>query len=283
MLGNCLLDAFSPALLLLDEPFAGLDPPGKRQLVSFLEELRGQIGVLFSLHDLYIVFAHAQRVVGLKRVIVSDAAPGSSGTVPRICWRDIQRRSMSRVPRLMKAVAYKEWRGLLARGLAGRLGFAFLFPAMMLGKAASAAESSPAESVSWSLFAILFSAVMGMLSTVRFWEEKSCGTLKSLLGLPHGVRSLFLSKLLPPVQIGFGLSCIFAASNLYWAHAQGLELNWVFSVVPAVLIFGWVLAVELAILVGCAIWMMRLIHRGVLTFPQLVLCPEGDVRAACPV
>lgn len=163
---------------------------------------------------------------------------------------------MSRVLRLMKAVAYKEWLGFLAKGLAGRLGFAFVLPAMMLGKAVSAAEGSPAESVSWSLFSILFSAMVGMLSTVRFWEEKGYGTLESFLGLPYGVRSLFFSKLLVPFLIGFGLSCIFAAFNLYWAHAQGFESNWVFSVVPTVLVFGWVLAVESAILVGYAMWMM---------------------------
>ena len=98
---------------------------------------------------------------------------------------------MSRVLRLMKAVAYKEWRGLLAKGLAGRLGFAFLLPAMMLGKAVSAAESSSAESVSWLLFAVLFSAMVGMLSTTRFGEERGYGTLESFLGLPYGVRSLF--------------------------------------------------------------------------------------------
>ena len=163
---------------------------------------------------------------------------------------------MSRVLRLMKAVAYKEWRGLLAKGLAGRLGFSFVLPAMMLGKAVSAAESSPAESVSWSLFTMLFSAMVGMLSTVRFWEEKGYGTLESFLGLPYGVRSIFLSKLFVPSLVGFGLGCIFAAFNLYWAHAQGFDSLWVFSVVSVFLVFGWILAVESAILVGYAMWMM---------------------------
>ena len=163
---------------------------------------------------------------------------------------------MSRVLRLMKAVAYKEWRGLLAKGLVLKLGFAFVLPAMMLGKAVSAAESSPAESVSWSLFAVLFSAMVGMLSTVRFWEEKGYGTLESFLGLPYGVRSIFLSKLFVPSLVGFGIGCIFAAFNLYWAHAQGFDSLWVFSVVPVFLVFGWVLAVESAILVGYAMWMM---------------------------
>ena len=163
---------------------------------------------------------------------------------------------MSRVLRLMKAVAYKEWRGLLAKGVAGRLGFAIVLPAMMLGKAVSAAESSPAESVSWSLFAILFSAMVGMLSTTRFGEERGYGTLESFLGLPYGVRSLFLSKLIVPFLVSFGLGCIFAAFNLYWAHAQGFESNWVLSVVPTVLVFGWVLAVESALLVGYAMWVM---------------------------
>lgn len=93
---------------------------------------------------------------------------------------------------MMKAVAYKEWRGLLAKGLAGRLGFAIVLPAMMLGKAVSAAESSPAESVSWSLFAILFSAMVGMLSTTRFGEEREAmAPWSPSLGFPTGCARSF--------------------------------------------------------------------------------------------
>ncbi|MDO5094106.1 MAG: ABC transporter ATP-binding protein [Propionibacteriaceae bacterium] len=66
----------SPRLLLLDEPFSGLDPSGQRDLVNFLDEMRGRVGVLFSSHDLHIVFSHATRVVGLKRKVVFDAKPG---------------------------------------------------------------------------------------------------------------------------------------------------------------------------------------------------------------
>lgn len=97
---------------------------------------------------------------------------------------------------------------------------------------------------------------VGMLSTTRFGEERGYGTLESFLGLPYGVRSIFLSKLFVPSLVGFGIGCIFAAFNLCWAHAQGFDSLWVFSVVPVFLVFGWVLAVESAILVGYAMWMM---------------------------
>ena len=65
----------SPDLLILDEPFAGLDPSGQRQLISLLQELRGRVGILFSSHDLHIVFSYASRVLGLKRTLLFDQLP----------------------------------------------------------------------------------------------------------------------------------------------------------------------------------------------------------------
>ena len=67
----------SPDLLILDEPFAGLDPSGQRQLVSLLQELRGHVGILFSSHDLHIVFSYASRVLGLKRTLLFDQLPAA--------------------------------------------------------------------------------------------------------------------------------------------------------------------------------------------------------------
>lgn len=65
----------SPDLLILDEPFAGLDPSGQRQLISLLQELRSHVGILFSSHDLHIVFSYASRVLGLKRTLLFDQLP----------------------------------------------------------------------------------------------------------------------------------------------------------------------------------------------------------------
>lgn len=50
--------ALRPALLLLDEPFAALDPVTKRQLYGLLRQVRQEFGcaVLFVTHD----FAEAQ-------------------------------------------------------------------------------------------------------------------------------------------------------------------------------------------------------------------------------
>ena len=67
----------SPDLLILDEPFAGLDPSGQRQLISLLQELRGHVGILFSSHDLHIVFSYASRVLGLKRTLLFDQLPAA--------------------------------------------------------------------------------------------------------------------------------------------------------------------------------------------------------------
>lgn len=67
----------SPDLLILDEPFAGLDPSGQRQLVSLLQELRGHVGILFSSHDLHIVFSYASRVLGIKRTLLFDQLPAA--------------------------------------------------------------------------------------------------------------------------------------------------------------------------------------------------------------
>ena len=67
----------SPDLLILDEPFAGLDPSGQRQLISLLQELRGHVGILFSSHDLHIVFSYASRVLGIKRTLLFDQLPAA--------------------------------------------------------------------------------------------------------------------------------------------------------------------------------------------------------------
>jgi energy-coupling factor transporter ATP-binding protein EcfA2 len=45
--------AMSPEILVLDEPTAGLDPRGRRQLIALLREL--PVTMLVSTHDLWLV------------------------------------------------------------------------------------------------------------------------------------------------------------------------------------------------------------------------------------
>lgn len=63
-----------PRLLLLDEPFAGLDPQASESLVEILEELRAtrDISILMSSHDLAVVAARASRVLVLDRRLLFD-------------------------------------------------------------------------------------------------------------------------------------------------------------------------------------------------------------------
>jgi energy-coupling factor transport system ATP-binding protein len=57
-----------PHVLLLDEPTAGLDPEGRRALVSVLEALRARgRNVLLASHDLAFVGSVADRVLVLSR------------------------------------------------------------------------------------------------------------------------------------------------------------------------------------------------------------------------
>ena len=70
-----------PRLLLMDEPTAGMgeaERHGLMERVSALARARG-IGVLFTEHDMDVVFGHADRIVVLHRGRV--IAAGTPSTV----------------------------------------------------------------------------------------------------------------------------------------------------------------------------------------------------------
>ena len=54
--------AMRPALLLLDEPMAGLGPEGSKRLAGFLQELKREAAILLVEHDMDAVFALADRI-----------------------------------------------------------------------------------------------------------------------------------------------------------------------------------------------------------------------------
>jgi len=70
--------ASDPRLLLMDEPAAGMAPSERRALMSLTEQIARErgIGVLFTEHDMDIVFGHADRVVVLNRgEVIAEGAP----------------------------------------------------------------------------------------------------------------------------------------------------------------------------------------------------------------
>jgi zinc transport system ATP-binding protein len=71
--------ATKPDLLLLDEPFAGVDLAGEAALYRLIAELRDEFGcgVLLVSHDLHVVMAEASRVICLNRHICCEGAAGS--------------------------------------------------------------------------------------------------------------------------------------------------------------------------------------------------------------
>lgn len=68
--------ALAPALLLLDEPFTGLDMPTQELLSALFVDLAHEgRAVLMTTHDLLGAMDSADRVILLNRTVVADAPP----------------------------------------------------------------------------------------------------------------------------------------------------------------------------------------------------------------
>ncbi len=68
----------SPALLLVDEPTASLDPRTSRQIMRLILELCGERGLaaIVNIHDVALAREFAHRIVGLRKgVVVFDGKP----------------------------------------------------------------------------------------------------------------------------------------------------------------------------------------------------------------
>lgn len=86
--------ALAPEQLILDEPTAGLDRPGQRQLLAALNELhRKGTGILFSTHDM-----------SLARSWADEVAVMDKGTV--ICQGAVDK--VLNDPLLMQLLGYEE-------------------------------------------------------------------------------------------------------------------------------------------------------------------------------
>lgn len=57
--------ATEPAMLLLDEPMAGLGPGGTRKLAELIGSIKGEITILLVEHDMQAVFSLADRITVL--------------------------------------------------------------------------------------------------------------------------------------------------------------------------------------------------------------------------
>jgi branched-chain amino acid transport system ATP-binding protein len=76
-----------PKLLLMDEPTAGMAPRERIELMRLTAEIARQqsIGVLFTEHDMDVVFEHADRILVLNRgVLISEGTPEQVRRDPQV-------------------------------------------------------------------------------------------------------------------------------------------------------------------------------------------------------
>ena len=79
--------ANAPKLLLMDEPTAGMSSRARNRLMQLAADLarRDRIAVLFTEHDMDVVFGHADRVIVLDRGrIIAEGTPEAIRADPRV-------------------------------------------------------------------------------------------------------------------------------------------------------------------------------------------------------
>lgn len=68
-----------PRHLLLDDPFASLDPPARERVARSIAESRSHSAVVFAVHEFDSAVAAATRVAVLKDGVIADDFPVASG------------------------------------------------------------------------------------------------------------------------------------------------------------------------------------------------------------
>ncbi len=79
--------ANKPRLLLMDEPTAGMAPKERIELMALAADIvhSDQIGVLFTEHDMDVVFAHASRLIVLNRgALIAEGNPQTVRANPEV-------------------------------------------------------------------------------------------------------------------------------------------------------------------------------------------------------
>jgi len=71
-------------IILMDEPFAGLDLKSKNGVISLLEGLTS-VTILVALHDLGIATAHFDRVLLLNKTVLGIGSPTASAHTEAAC------------------------------------------------------------------------------------------------------------------------------------------------------------------------------------------------------
>jgi branched-chain amino acid transport system ATP-binding protein len=79
--------ANEPKLLLMDEPTAGMAPRERIELMRLTAQIAREksIGVLFTEHDMDVVFEHADRILVLNRgTLIAEGSPDEVRRNPQV-------------------------------------------------------------------------------------------------------------------------------------------------------------------------------------------------------
>jgi branched-chain amino acid transport system ATP-binding protein len=79
--------ANQPKLLLMDEPTAGMGPAERQSLMELTSDIvrKQNIGVLFTEHDMEVVFTHADRIIVLNRgELIAEGTPQAVRSNPQV-------------------------------------------------------------------------------------------------------------------------------------------------------------------------------------------------------
>ena len=77
--------ATRPTVLLLDEPTAGMSEPETRRTVKLMRELSGDFTLVFTEHDMRVVFSIAEQITVLHQGrVIADGLPGEVSRDPAV-------------------------------------------------------------------------------------------------------------------------------------------------------------------------------------------------------
>ncbi|MBO5410786.1 MAG: energy-coupling factor transporter ATPase [Clostridia bacterium] len=102
--------AMEPEIVIFDEPAAGLDPRGRKDLIRIIENYRKQTGstVIIVSHSMEDIASMADRVI-----VMNNAAVAMNGTVDEVYSRGDELRSMGlNVPEITEIFARLRSRGI---------------------------------------------------------------------------------------------------------------------------------------------------------------------------
>ena len=288
--------ARSPGLLLLDEPFAGLDATSSGALRDYLGKLPDGVTVILTTHDPEEVWALADRVVVLREGRLVSDRPVSETDPARALAEIAGGQPQAPAGRARSATpgppAIGRWRDVLAlsrmelaqawrsrRDIGGLLAFAVLIMlTVSLALQTPLADATDAA-VGGFWASMVFATVTG--AHYGFPQLRQTGSLELLLALPVSRPAVLITqtitqlvRLLPTALAGLVAASFFFEANLLTPAMIGLAGAGALALSAVAAAYGALLAMVGARAVLGPLLMLPatlpVVLAGVLTAPQAI-------------